>query len=168
MHLHGTTLTTPVGPFTLLVDGGGVCAAGFTGRAETLQRRLDPQRRAATTRPADDPDGVSSAMLAYLHGELDALEGLTVAQPGDPPQLAAWQALRSVPAPAPGTDPGGSEWKSFGHWLWCSGWTGLGVWIMGRAPCCRRCARARRGRRGGRPGSGTRSRWRPRPRRWRC
>jgi len=98
MHLHGTTLTTPVGPFTLLVDGGGVCAAGFTGRAETLQRRLDPQRRAATTRPADDPDGVSSAMLAYLHGELDALEGLTVAQPGDPPQLAAWQALRSVPA----------------------------------------------------------------------
>jgi hypothetical protein len=30
MHLYTTTVPTPVGPFTLLVDGDGVCAAGFT------------------------------------------------------------------------------------------------------------------------------------------
>jgi len=42
MDLHTATLSTPVGPFTLLVDGDGVCAAGFTGHAETLRRRLDP------------------------------------------------------------------------------------------------------------------------------
>ena len=52
MHLHTTTVPTPVGPFTLLVDTDGVCAAGFTGRPETLQRRLDPRRRTAGTRQA--------------------------------------------------------------------------------------------------------------------
>ncbi|MGH2815607.1 MAG: methylated-DNA--[protein]-cysteine S-methyltransferase, partial [Actinomycetota bacterium] len=65
MQLHTTTVPTPVGPFTLLVGGDGVCAAGFTGRPETLQRRLDPRRRAATVRPVTDPDGVASRLLAY-------------------------------------------------------------------------------------------------------
>jgi methylated-DNA-[protein]-cysteine S-methyltransferase len=98
MHLHTTTLTTPAGPFTLLVDGDGVCAAGFTGRPETLQRRLDPRRRVAGTRRAADPGGVAGAVRAYLDGELEALDGIVVTQPGDPAQQAAWRALRSVPA----------------------------------------------------------------------
>ena len=98
MHLHATTLTTPAGPFTLLVDDDGVCAAGFTGRPETQQRRLDPTRRTATIRPANDPDGVSARMLAYLAGELEALEEIVVSQPGDPSRQIAWQALRSIPA----------------------------------------------------------------------
>ena len=55
MHLHTTTVPTPVGPFTLLVDGGAVCAAGFTDRPGTLQRRLDPRRRGATVRPPPGP-----------------------------------------------------------------------------------------------------------------
>ena len=98
MHLHTTTVPTPVGPFTLLVGGGGVCAAGFTEHPETLQRRLDPGRRAAGTRSAPDPDGVASRLLAYLAGEVGALDEVAVDQPGDPSRQAAWQALRSVPA----------------------------------------------------------------------
>jgi methylated-DNA-[protein]-cysteine S-methyltransferase len=98
MQLHTATVPTPVGPFTLLVGGDGVCAAGFTGRPETLQRRLDPRRRAATVRPATDPDGVASRLLAYLEGEVGALDEVTVDQPGDRPCQAAWQALRTVPA----------------------------------------------------------------------
>jgi methylated-DNA-[protein]-cysteine S-methyltransferase len=98
MELHTTTVVTPVGPFTLLVGGGGVCAAGFTDRPETLQRRLDPRRRAARARPAADPDAVASRMLAYLAGEVGALDELEVDQPGDPSRQAAWRALRSVPA----------------------------------------------------------------------
>ena len=74
MHLHTTTVPTPVGPFTLLVDGDGVCAAGFSGRPETLQRRLDPRRRAASVRPATDPHALASRMLAYLEGEAGALD----------------------------------------------------------------------------------------------
>ena len=98
MHLHTTTISTPVGPFTLLADGDGVCAAGFTGRPETLQRRLDPRRRAALLRPAGDPDAVAGRVLAYLAGETGALDEVVVAQPGDPAQQAAWRALRTVPA----------------------------------------------------------------------
>jgi methylated-DNA-[protein]-cysteine S-methyltransferase len=98
MHLQFTTLATPVGPFTLLVDDGGVCAAGFTDRPETLQRRLDPRRRVAGTRPAADPGDVATRMLAYLAGEVGALDELPVDQPGDPSRQAAWRALRSVPA----------------------------------------------------------------------
>jgi methylated-DNA-[protein]-cysteine S-methyltransferase len=97
-HLHATTLPTPRGPFTLLVGDGGVCAAGFTGRAETLARRLDPRRRALGIRPASDPDGAATRLRAYLEGELDALDEIAVTQPGDPDQQAAWRALRSVPA----------------------------------------------------------------------
>jgi methylated-DNA-[protein]-cysteine S-methyltransferase len=98
MQLHTTTVPTPLGPFTLLVDGDGVCAAGFTRRPETLQRRLDPRRRAAGVRPAADPDGVAGRMVAYLRGEAGALDEIVVAQPGDPARQAAWRALRSVPA----------------------------------------------------------------------
>jgi methylated-DNA-[protein]-cysteine S-methyltransferase len=98
MHLHTTTVPTPVGPFTLLVGDDGVCAAGFTGRPETLQRRLDPRRRAASIRPATDPDAVAGRLLAYLAGEVGALDEVAVDQPGDPARQAAWRALRSVPA----------------------------------------------------------------------
>jgi methylated-DNA-[protein]-cysteine S-methyltransferase len=98
MDLHSTTLSTPVGPFTLLVDGDGVCAAGFTGHAETLRRRLDRRRRAARIRADGDPGGVAAAMRAYLAGELEALREVAVTQPGDPPRQEAWRALRSVRA----------------------------------------------------------------------
>jgi methylated-DNA-[protein]-cysteine S-methyltransferase len=98
MHLHTTTLPTPVGPFTLLVDGGGVCAAGFTARPEPLQRRLDPRRRGAAIRPAADPDTLASRVRAYLAGEVDALDEIEVRQPGEPARQAAWRALRTVPA----------------------------------------------------------------------
>jgi methylated-DNA-[protein]-cysteine S-methyltransferase len=96
--MQATTLPTPMGPFTLLVDNDGVCAAGFTRNAETLQRRLDPPRRAARVRSTGDPGGVAAAMRAYFAGELEALQEIPVSQPGDPPRQGAWRALRSVPA----------------------------------------------------------------------
>jgi methylated-DNA-[protein]-cysteine S-methyltransferase len=98
MHLYTTTVPTPVGPFTLLVDDGAVCAAGFTGRFETLQRRLDRRRREAAVRPAADPDALGGLVRAYLAGEADAVDAIQVAQPGDPARQAAWAALRTVPA----------------------------------------------------------------------
>jgi len=98
MHLYTTTVPTPVGPFTLLADGDGVCAAGFTDRPGTLQRRLDPRRRAAAVRQAPDPDGVAGRVRAYLAGEVGALDDVAVDQPGDPAQQTAWAALRTIPA----------------------------------------------------------------------
>ena len=98
MDLHTTTLGTPVGPFTLLVDGDGVCAAGFTADAERLRRRLDRRRRAARIRAGGDPGGVAAAMRAYLAGELEALREVAVTQPGDAARQDAWRALRSLPA----------------------------------------------------------------------
>jgi methylated-DNA-[protein]-cysteine S-methyltransferase len=98
MDLHTTTLDTPVGPFTLLVDGDGVCAAGFTADAGRLRRRLDRRHRAARLRAGGGPAGAAAAMRAYLAGELEALREVAVTQPGDPSRQAAWRALRSLPA----------------------------------------------------------------------
>jgi len=98
MHLHTTTVPTPVGPFSLLIDDDAVCAAGFTDRPATLQRRLDPRRRVATLRPAPDPGQVAGRLRAYLAGEVGALDDVVVAQPGDPAQQTAWAALRTIPA----------------------------------------------------------------------
>jgi methylated-DNA-[protein]-cysteine S-methyltransferase len=97
MELHATTLSTPAGPLTLVVDGSGVCAAGFGDSTEPL-RRLDRARRSAPIRQLDDLGDVSAAVGAYLGGDLDALDAVPVSQPGDPAQQAAWRALRTVRA----------------------------------------------------------------------
>ena len=98
MTLHGTTVPTPIGPFTLLADGDAVRAAGFAATPEDLARRLGPAGRAGPVRALPDLGGASKAVLAYFEGDLDALGAVPVAQPGTPFLQAAWEALRGVPA----------------------------------------------------------------------
>ena len=130
--MRTTTLPTPVGPFTLIVDGDAVVAAGFTtDTADLLPQVHRSLRPTGGTGPAAagggstdaagggiDPadaaeraaresaviEQATKAVAAYFDGDLTAIDTVPVRQRSDGPFLGhAWQVLREVPAGEPVT-----------------------------------------------------------------
>lgn len=97
--LQTTTLTTPAGPFSILLDGDGVAASGFTADPEQLRLLLPPGRTAARLRPGGGP--AADALAAYFAGDLAAIADVVVSATGTAYQQRAWAALRAVPAGIP-------------------------------------------------------------------
>jgi methylated-DNA-[protein]-cysteine S-methyltransferase len=98
MTLDTSTIATPLGPLTLVVDDGTVRVASFTDRPDTLRPRLGPAHRQAQLREVGDLGRVSRAVRAYFDGDLTAFDDLAVEQPGNSYFQAAWKAMRDVPA----------------------------------------------------------------------
>jgi methylated-DNA-[protein]-cysteine S-methyltransferase len=97
-----TVVDTPVGPLSLLVLGGQLIAGGFTTQPVVMHTRLAPPLRALpleTVDPGDLP-WLAKPVAAYFGGDLRALDGIPVYQPGSPSRQRLWAALRAVP---PGT-----------------------------------------------------------------
>jgi methylated-DNA-[protein]-cysteine S-methyltransferase len=94
VRMNTTTIPTPVGPLMIVAtDAGAVRAAGFTGHPGEL-RLPDGQRDAIRFRPDLGP--ISAAVQAYLDGDLTAIDGIPVEQPGSAFLATAWQALRET------------------------------------------------------------------------
>jgi methylated-DNA-[protein]-cysteine S-methyltransferase len=100
-----TRLTTPLGPFTALLDAEGVRAAGFTDDANRLLALLPRRARDARLAPAApvEPAGplarrVADGLERYFDGELAALDDVPVSASGTAFQNAAWAELRAIPA----------------------------------------------------------------------
>ena len=98
-----STLDTPVGPFTAVVDAdGAVLASGWTASLDDLLPLIHP-----TLRPhelADDDLGpVGEAVTRYHAGELSAIDEVPVRQRSGVFLEHAWDVLRTVPAGAPVT-----------------------------------------------------------------
>jgi methylated-DNA-[protein]-cysteine S-methyltransferase len=92
------TITTPVGPFTILARDEAVLAAGFTDDVPALLALVHPTLRA----PAGaDLDRIAKAVHAYFDGDLTAIDAIPVEQRGAPFLTQGWAALRTVPAGAP-------------------------------------------------------------------
>jgi len=98
MILDTSTIVTPLGPLTLVVDDITLRAASFTDRPEQLRPILDRAHRRARLRQVGDLGQVTKAVRAYFDGELHALDDLAVEQPGNPYFQAAWKAMRDIPA----------------------------------------------------------------------
>ncbi|PRI11235.1 methylated-DNA--[protein]-cysteine S-methyltransferase [Leucobacter massiliensis] len=87
-------------------EDGALRAAGFATAADPaadslVERlaRLDPGLAARGFAPdASGSSPVVSSLRAYAAGDLRAIDGLIVAQPGSPFRAEVWQALRRVPA----------------------------------------------------------------------
>jgi methylated-DNA-[protein]-cysteine S-methyltransferase len=96
-----SVVDSPIGPLTVAVRSGKVCALYF-GRSE-------PVVRAAVARwyggegivHADDPGGAVTALDAYFKGDLAAIDAIDVELNGTPFQRRVWQALRAVRAGHP-------------------------------------------------------------------
>jgi methylated-DNA-[protein]-cysteine S-methyltransferase len=102
MHtLSGTTLSTPIGPFMLLVGDDGVYAAGFTDRAELLLPQIGKRHTTFTVQFVRDLSEHARAVQAYFEGDIAAIDTIPVVQYGSPFLLAAWKELRTIPAGDP-------------------------------------------------------------------
>lgn len=99
---HTSTVDTPIGPFTALVDGDGrVLASGWTSDPGQLLQVVHREIRPAGVRPVADLGPVTEAVLAYHGGDLAAAAGVPVRQHGGEFLRHAWQVLRDVPPGAP-------------------------------------------------------------------
>ncbi len=97
-----TTLTTPTGPFTAVVDeDGAVLASGWTADVDALLPLVHPALRPAATRRVDDLGAVSTAIVRYHEGDLDAVDAVPVRQRSGAFLEQAWDVLRTLPAGAP-------------------------------------------------------------------
>lgn len=93
-----STITTPVGPFTVLARDETVLAAGFTTDVSELLALVHPGLRAAGDA---DLDRIAKAVTAYFDGDLTAIDAIPVEQRGAPFLMDGWAALRDIPAGAP-------------------------------------------------------------------
>ncbi|MFG3711441.1 methylated-DNA--[protein]-cysteine S-methyltransferase [Micromonospora sp. NPDC047730] len=92
-----TVVDTPAGPLSIVAGpDGAVRAAGFTGEPEHLLPLMHPTLRAPLRRRAD-LGPVTTAVAAYLDGELTAIDTVPVEQhTGGVFMAHAWQVLREV------------------------------------------------------------------------
>ena len=94
--VHQTT--TPLGPFTVLVEGDLVHASGFTTSVEQLAQlaAIDVN----TIVMSDEDHGALAAVRKYFDGDIAAIDSVeTVERPGTAPfRTAARAALREIPA----------------------------------------------------------------------
>jgi len=96
-----TTLTTPDGPFTVVVGtDGAVLASGWTADPGALVALVHPELRPARVTPVPDDDpGVNQAVTAvrgYYAGDVRAIDAVPVRQVSGPYRAHAWDVLRSV------------------------------------------------------------------------
>ena len=101
MKLLVDDLETPLGTLAIVSDGASLCALDYRGFDDRmmgfLRNRFDD---GVEFTEADDPQGFTSAIRAYLAGDLRSIEGLAVKPGGTPFQQRVWAALREIP---PGT-----------------------------------------------------------------
>ncbi|BEP12986.1 methylated-DNA--[protein]-cysteine S-methyltransferase [Acidothermaceae bacterium B102] len=95
--INASTLETPAGPLTVLVDGDTVVAAGFTSDVDRLFSRLPQQTQEQGYATVADLGATTKAVLRWLDGDLAALDEVAVQQAGTPYQQAIWNQLTAVP-----------------------------------------------------------------------
>jgi methylated-DNA-[protein]-cysteine S-methyltransferase len=93
----------PGGTVVVIADPGtgAVVASGFASVETTFGFLTEPERERGH-RPAPSGGGATreavEALRRYARGELDALDGVAVSQPGGPFLVRAWEELRGVKA----------------------------------------------------------------------
>jgi methylated-DNA-[protein]-cysteine S-methyltransferase len=91
--MYISTMDTPTGPLHVVADEDGVVrAAGFGDRAELLARLGEPVEEQPDLGP------VTAALRKYFDGDVDAMDGIAVAQRGGPFLERCWRLLREIPA----------------------------------------------------------------------
>ncbi|MDP0400400.1 methylated-DNA--[protein]-cysteine S-methyltransferase [Tsukamurella strandjordii] len=97
MTTYSTTLDTPVGPFTAVVDAdGAVLASGWTADTADLVPLIHTSLRPRTVEPRSELGAVTAAVRAFHDGDVTAIDTVPVRQRSGEFIDHAWQVLRTV------------------------------------------------------------------------
>jgi len=96
--LSQSTFKTPIGNLYLIAHDQKLLAAGFTSFKDLIFR-LEKSDQSLTLKNRKTLPVISDLLEDYFSGNLDALGGITVQQPGEKFSQSAWRAMRRV---APG------------------------------------------------------------------
>lgn len=98
--LTKTSVGTPVGDLTLLLDENTVLICEFSDHGERVDRQIKRFYADAPIADGDCPPKVSERLNAYFSGDIDALDAFDTDPLGTPFERSVWKALRDIPAGA--------------------------------------------------------------------
>ncbi|MBA3522968.1 MAG: methylated-DNA--[protein]-cysteine S-methyltransferase [Geodermatophilaceae bacterium] len=101
--MDSCTLSTPAGPFTVVADTDAVLASGWTADPADLVALIAPALRPASVTSRAELGAFTTAVSAYVDGDLDAIDDVPVRQRSGPFREHAWDVLRGVKPGAPVT-----------------------------------------------------------------
>lgn len=93
--LSRTTIKTPIGTLYLISHEHLLLASGFSNFKE-LTSQLEDEYRNRVVKDARRIPIVSDLIQDYFDGDLTALDGISVRQPGERFSQSAWKAMRKV------------------------------------------------------------------------
>lgn len=91
-------ISTPIGTLNLITNDQILIASGFTDFT-SLHELLDDDEREMDFKKATKVPAITDLINDYFDGDLRALDGITVRQPGESFSQSAWKAMRKI---APG------------------------------------------------------------------
>jgi methylated-DNA-[protein]-cysteine S-methyltransferase len=98
LELFSDRVESPIGTLLIISDGTRLRSLDYRGYDHRMNRLLVARFGEYTLRESTDPGGATSALRAYLAGDLAALEALPVDTAGTPFQETVWAELRRIPA----------------------------------------------------------------------
>lgn len=96
--LHTETLDSPIGQIVIVYAGDKVCALDYADYTERMNQLLQRRYQKFQLRKVSRKSGVTKQLKAYLAGELDAINSITVDTGGTSFQQRVWTALRGIPS----------------------------------------------------------------------
>lgn len=97
MTAYTSTLDTPAGPFTAVVDAdGAVLASGWTADPGVLVTLIHASLRPASVTERADLGAVTKAVTAFHDGDIAAIDTVEVRQRSGEFLEHAWEVLRTV------------------------------------------------------------------------
>ncbi|MFM9099142.1 MAG: methylated-DNA--[protein]-cysteine S-methyltransferase [Actinomycetota bacterium] len=93
--LSRSTLKTPIGTLFLISHEHMLLASGFSNFKE-LSNQLEVEDQVRESKEVKRIPIVSDLIEEYLQGDLKALDGISVRQPGERFSQSAWKAMRKV------------------------------------------------------------------------
>ncbi len=102
-----STMHTPDGPFTIIIEEGAVIASGWTASVEDLVALIHPDLRPAREEVSEAQlhdqgmETAREAVVAHYAGHVEAPRSIPVRQHSGPFREQAWDVLRDVTAGKP-------------------------------------------------------------------
>jgi methylated-DNA-[protein]-cysteine S-methyltransferase len=91
-------IASAIGVILLVADGEQLCALDYVEYKDRMLTLLRRHYGAFQLCDTHDPHGLSSQLRAYLAGDFDCLNAISVDTGGTPFQQQVWTALRAIPA----------------------------------------------------------------------